>query len=125
MLRRQLFYWYVIERNLANRRFVTLKYMEYTIRCNPMHPMHTLVGLSGFKSRANAFLVFPTIVFYYFSLSLLSVYRLVLWGWGLWTDRVSITLSQPCTADIFEMIIIIYILHLILYSIHSNATDQR
>ena len=27
--------------------------------------------------------------------SLLSVYRLVLWGWGLRTDRVYITLSQP------------------------------
>ena len=34
----------------------------------------------------------PTIVFYYFSLSLLSVYRLVLWGWGLRADRVYITL---------------------------------
>ena len=43
----------------------------------------------------------PTIVFYSLSLSLLSVYRLVLWGWGLWTDRVYITLSQPCTADLF------------------------
>ena len=43
----------------------------------------------------------PTIVFYSFSLSLLSVYRLVLWGWGLRTDRVYITLSQPCTADLF------------------------
>ena len=40
-----------------------------------------------------------TIVFYSFSRSLLSVYRLVLWGWGLRTDRVYITLSQPCTAD--------------------------
>ena len=29
-----------------------------------------------------------TIVFYYFSLSLLPVYRLVLWGWGLSTDMV-------------------------------------
>ena len=28
-----------------------------------------------------------------FSLSLISVYRLVLWSWGLWTDRVYITLS--------------------------------
>ena len=42
----------------------------------------------------------PTIVFYSFSLSLLSVNRLVLWGWGLRTDRVYITLSQPCTADL-------------------------
>ena len=43
----------------------------------------------------------PTIVFYYFSPSLLSVYRLVLCGWGLWTDRAYITLSQSCTADLF------------------------
>ena len=58
------------------------------------------VGLAGFKSRANASFIglscsIPTIVFYSLSLSLLSVYRLVLWGWGLWTDRVYITLSQP------------------------------
>ena len=44
----------------------------------------------------------PTIVFYSFSLSLLSVYRLVLWGCGLGTDRVYITLCQPCTADLFK-----------------------
>ena len=43
----------------------------------------------------------PTIVFYSLSLSLLSVYMLVLWVWGLRTDRVYITLSQPCTADLF------------------------
>ena len=43
----------------------------------------------------------PTIVFYSLSLSLLSVCRLVLWGWDLRTDRVYITLSQPCTADLF------------------------
>ena len=44
----------------------------------------------------------PTIVFYYFSLPLLPVYRLLLWGWGLWIDRVNITLSQLCTADLFQ-----------------------
>ena len=63
------------------------------------------VWLAGFKSRANAFFIgsscsIPTIVFCSFSISLLSVYRLVLWGWGLRTDRVYITLSQPCTADL-------------------------
>ena len=47
-------------------------------------------------------LLYPNyIVFYYFSLSLISVYRLVLWGWGLGTDRVYITLYQPCTSDLF------------------------
>ena len=32
----------------------------------------------------------PTIVFYYFSLSLFPVYRLLLWGWGIRTDKVAI-----------------------------------
>ena len=36
-----------------------------------------------------------------FSLSLLSFYGLVLYGWGLWTDRVLIALSQPCIANLF------------------------
>ena len=64
------------------------------------------VLLAGFKSRANASFIgvsscITTIVFYYFSLSLLSDYRLVLWGWGLRTNRVYITLSQHCTAKLF------------------------
>ena len=37
----------------------------------------------------------------FFFLFLLSVYSLVLWGQGLRTDRVYITLSQPCTLDLF------------------------
>ena len=36
-----------------------------------------------------------------FSLSLLFLYRLVVWGWGLPTDRVSISLSRPCIANLF------------------------
>ena len=60
----------------------------------------------GFQEQGQCFFIglsfsIPTIFFYFFSLSLLSVYRLVLWGWSLWTDRVYITLSQPCTADLF------------------------
>ena len=63
-------------------------------------------GTGGFQEHGQCFFIglscsIPTIVFYFFSLSLLSVYRLVLWGWGLWTDRVLTTLSQPCTADFF------------------------
>ena len=54
----------------------------------------------------------PTIVLCYFSISLLSVYRLVLWGWGLRTDRVYITLSQPCTNNNNNDAIIIIIMHL-------------
>ena len=36
-----------------------------------------------------------------FSLSLLFLYRLEVWGWGLLTDRVSTSLSQPCIANLF------------------------
>ena len=76
------------------------------------NPVFDGVGLAGFKSRAmQCFFIglscsIPTIVYCSFSLSLLSVYRLVLWGWGLRTDRVYITLAQPCTSDLFIMIII-------------------
>ena len=41
-----------------------------------------------------------------FSLSLLSFCRLMLWGWGLRTDRVLITLFQPCIANLFLIIIL-------------------
>ena len=44
----------------------------------------------------------PTIVFYYFFISIISLYRLVLWDWGLRTDRVYITLSQLCTVELFK-----------------------
>ena len=58
------------------------------------------VGVAGFKSRANAFLLAwsalsflsPTVF------SFPSFQDLVVWGWGLWTDSV-LTLSRPCTAD--------------------------
>ena len=50
-------------------------------------PVFDDVGLAGFKRRANTFLLAQTalslFVFYYFSISLLSVYGLVLWGRGL------------------------------------------
>ena len=50
------------------------------------------VELAGFKSSANDFVLASAallvIDFYYFAVSLLSRYRLVLWGWGVWTDRV-------------------------------------
>ena len=46
-----------------------------------------------------------------FSLYLLFLYRLVVWGWGLQTDRVSISLSRPCIANPFLIIIIIIIIN--------------
>ena len=56
-------------------------------------------------SRAGTMLFYWPILLYYSLLLIfhffLSVYRLVLWGWGLRTDRVYVTLSQPCTSDLF------------------------
>ena len=46
-----------------------------------------------------------------FFLSLLSFYTLVLWGWGLQTDWVLITLSQNCTANLFLIILQLPLLH--------------
>ena len=48
------------------------------------------VGLAGFKSRANAFLLAcSALSFLSPVLSFSSFHGLVVWGWGLWTDRVS------------------------------------
>ena len=74
-------------------------------------------GTDGFKDQGQCFFIglscsIPTIVFYSFSISLLSVYRLLLWGWGLQTDRVHTTLFQPCTADLFKYIYIYTHTHL-------------
>ena len=60
-------------------------------------------GTGRFQEQGQCFFVniscsIPTIVFYYFSLSFLPVCRLVLSGYGLCTDRVYLTLSQPCKA---------------------------
>ena len=66
-------------------------------------------GSGGFQEQGQCFFIglsrsIPIIDFWYFFVSLLSVYRLVLWGRGLRTDRMYITLSQPCTTAVFVMI---------------------
>ena len=86
----------------ARRTFITLSVSLWN---DLAHPVFDGVGLAGFQEQGQCFFYWlscsiTTIVFYYFPLSLPSVYRLVLWGWGLRTDTVYITLSQPCTADL-------------------------
>ena len=99
---------YALPRCRTSQYFMTFISLSVSLWNDLASSVFDAVGLAGFKSRANAFLVhglscsIPTIVFYYFSLFLLSVYWLVLWGWGLRTDRVHITLSQPNTAYIFQ-----------------------
>ena len=85
-----------------SRTFIPLSVSLYNDLANPVFDA---VGLAQCFLHCQCFFIGPscsihTIVFYSFSLSLLSVYRLVLWGWGLRTDRVYITPSQPCTADL-------------------------
>ena len=91
--------------NLAVRQYF------YSPLCVPLEwscwPRTRWFGIGGCQEQGQCFFVglscsIPTIVFYSFSLSLLSIYRLVLWGWALRTDRVYITLSQPCTAASFK-----------------------
>ena len=48
------------------------------------------VGLAGFKSRANAFLLaLSALSFLSPVLSFSSFHGLVMWSWGLWTDQMS------------------------------------
>ena len=51
---------------------------------------------------------FDILVFYSFSFSLLCVYRLVLWDWGLRTDKVYITLLSLALPTFLIIIMIIY-----------------
>ena len=55
-------------------------------------PVFDGVGPACFNSRANDILLalaaLSLFVFYYAYISLLSVYRLVLRDWGVWTDKV-------------------------------------
>ena len=53
-------------------------------------PVFDRVGLAGFKSRANAFLLAWSALYFLIHtiLSFSSFHGLVVWGWGLWTDRV-------------------------------------
>ena len=54
-----------------------------------------------------------------FSLSLLSFYGLVMWGWGLRTDRVLVALSQPCITNLFLIIIIMIYSRCFIYTFNE------
>ena len=73
-------------------------------------PVFDGVGLACFKNRANAFLYWASCLLPFrlqlISLSLLSVYGLVLWGWGLRTNGVLIALSLSLARQPFLIIII-------------------
>ena len=64
-------------------------------------PVFDGVGLAGFKSRTNAFLLACSAVssLSYTVLSFSPFHGLVVWGWGLWTDRVFSLSPGLSTAD--------------------------
>ena len=71
---------------------------QVSLRDNHANPVRIRwCATGGFLEQGQCFLIglsysIPTIVFYHFSLSFLSVHRLALWGWSLRTDRVSLSL---------------------------------
>ena len=93
--------WYFDPISVYFRTFISLS----VSLCNDLvDPVFDGVGLAGFKSRSNAFLLAQQLLLFclhMFSLSLFFLYRLVVWVWGLWTNRVSIFLSRPCIANLF------------------------
>ena len=71
------------------RTFISLSMSLWNDLANPV--FHR-VGLAGFKSRTEIFIIGLSCsilqYYYYFSVSRLSVYMLVLWCWGLLTDTL-------------------------------------
>ena len=88
-------------RTLQYRRTFIL--LSVSLWNNLVDPVFDGVGLVGSKSRANAYslalLLSPFLSSAIFPF--IFLYRLVVWGWGLRTDRVSISLSRPCIANLF------------------------
>ena len=102
----------VFECDLAHRRSVAVLCMLYRIRCTifmhgalpePYVPVCFIrgavfdgVGLAGFKSRTNVFLL-PQLIALFMSQTDFTLFCLILW-FGI----VLISLSQPCTANLFK-----------------------
>ena len=64
-----------------------------------------MVWIGGFQEQVQCLFVGLVALSFFclqlFSLSLLFLCTLVVWGWGLRTDRMSISLSRPCIANLF------------------------
>ena len=62
-------------------------------------------GIGAFQEQVQCLFCWPSCSLLFclqlLSLSLIFLYRLVVWGWGLRTDTVSISLSRPCIANLF------------------------
>ena len=81
-----------------HRTFISLSVSLWNDLVDPVFD-----GVGGFKEQVQCLFVGVLALLFclqLFSLSLF-LYRLVVWGWGLRTDRVSISLSRPCSANLF------------------------
>ena len=90
-------YTYAIPRCRTSQFRRTFVLLSVSLWNDLADPVFGCVG-GGFQDQGRCFFIglscsIPTIVFYYFSLSLLSVYLLVLYALGLRTNRVHTTLS--------------------------------
>ena len=109
------------------RIFITLSVSLWYVLTDPVFDG---VGLADFKRRVNAFFVglscsIPTMVFYRFPHSPLSVSRFLLWGWGLQTDKVYITLLALHCRPLLIIIIIIIIIISSVLKIHFSETTSN
>ena len=100
-------YTYAPPRCITSQYHRTLVSVSVSLWNDLADPMFDGVGLAGFKSRANTFLLtYASISSLYYSLPLFfpfssSCLYVGIVGLGSSTDRVYITLSQICTADLF------------------------
>ena len=101
-------YTYGLLRCRTSQYRLTFIRLSLSLRNDLVDPVFDVVemGGGGIQEQGKLFFIrlccsIPTIVFYYFYISLLSVCGLVLYGCCLRTDRVYFTFSQPCTADLF------------------------
>ena len=93
--------------------------MQYKIRCNPMHPLCGALPVPNVAVRVtrgalvalrylagNMFFYWPRLLASLFSTNF-PLCSFFIWvcivGLGLWTDRVTITLSQPWITDVFKV----------------------
>ena len=82
----------------------TLILLSVSLWNDLVDPVFDGVGLAGSRGGPMSF-CWPSCSLRFclqlFSLSLFFLYRLVVWGWGLRTDMMSISLSRPCIASLF------------------------
>ena len=113
--------------NVVSQDRRTFVFLSVSLWNDLADPRLRWCGTGVFQEQGEFFFIglsscIPTIVFYYFSISLLPVYRLVLWGWGLRTDDTSHSVSALNSRPLLIIIIIIIII-IKLHALNSCSTS--